>query len=104
MASGKFVLTLEIWRDIKHHSFSFLLMLFVLGSAFSVVYLTHLNRQTTIELEQLYSQRDALDIEWRNLLLEQNALAEHSEIEISAQRKLEMLRPKPNEEVIIKLP
>lgn len=104
MAAGKFSLSQEIWLDVKRHSFTYGLIVLVTISAFTVIFLTHLNRQTTIELEQLYSQRDDLDIEWRNLLLEQNSLAEHSEIEQQAEQQLIMKRPKPNEEIIIKLP
>lgn len=73
-------------------------------SALSVVYFTHMNRQTTSELEQLLAQQDELDIEWRNLLLEQNSLAEHSSIESKASKLLKMKRPNIKSEVIIKLP
>ena len=48
-------------------------MVLVVASAFSVIYFTHLNRQATSELEVLLTQKDELDIEWRNLLLEKIA-------------------------------
>lgn len=101
---GKLVLSQEIWQDIRRFSWSYGLLVLVLVSAFSVIYFTHLNRQTTSELELLYTDRDELDIEWRNLRLEQNSLAEHSEIENQAEKLLLMKRPKPSAEVIIKLP
>lgn len=104
MSLGKFLLTQEIWQDIRRFGGTYSLVFLVLISAFSVIYFTHLNRQTTSELEQLYTQKDELDIEWRNLLLEQNSLAEHSEIEYKADKQLLMHRPKPNAEIIIKLP
>jgi len=74
----------------------------VVISAFSVIYFTHLNRQTTSGLEILLTERDELDIEWRNLVLEQNSLAEHSTIETKARKLLQMKRPNINSEVIIK--
>lgn len=74
----------------------------VVASAFSVIYFTHLNRQTTSSLEVLLTERDELDIEWRNLLLEQNSLAEHSTIESQARKLLKMKRPNINSEIIIK--
>jgi len=73
----------------------------VVVSAFSVIYFTHLNRQTTSGLEVLLTERDELDIEWRNLVLEQNSLAEHSTIETKAKKLLQMKRPNINSEVII---
>jgi len=72
-------------------------------SAFFVIYYTHMNRQTTSQLELLLTQRDGLDIEWRNLLLEQNSLAEHSAIESKATKLLKMKRPSVDNEVIINL-
>lgn len=104
MASSNTVLLKDIWQDVKRFSWTYSLMFLVIISAFGVIYLTHLNRQTTSELEVLYSQQDELDIEWRNLLLEQNSLAEHSEIERKAEQQLLMKRAKPNEEIIIKIP
>jgi len=100
----KIALPLQIWQDIKHYAVTYILLMLVILSAFGVVYLTHLNRQNTAHLEQLLTQRDELDIEWRNLLLEQNSLAEHSVIESKAKKLLQMNRPAANTEIIIKLP
>lgn len=94
---------LEIWQDIVAHFVSYILLFLVIASAFSVVYYTHINRQKTSELEQLYTQRDELDIEWRNLLLEQNSLAEHSAIESRATKSLNMKRPDADSEIIVSL-
>ena len=68
-----------------------------------MIFLTHLNRQSTSSLEVLLSERDELDIEWRNLLLEQNSLAEHSAIESKASKYLQMTRPTAKSEIIIEL-
>ena len=38
-------------------------------------------RLPTAQREQLVLERDALDIEWRNLILEENALGDHSRVE-----------------------
>ncbi|MBA6233248.1 cell division protein FtsL [Colwellia sp. MB3u-28] len=97
------VLPLDILYDIQRYIFTYLLLLVVVMSAFSVIYFTHLNRQTTSGLEILLTERDELDIEWRNLLLEQNSLAEHSTIESKASKLLQMKRPNINSEVIIQL-
>lgn len=97
-------LALDIWQDIVRHSISYVLLVAVVISAFSVIYYTHVNRQTTSELEVLLSKKDELNIEWRNLLLEQNSLAEHSAIESKAEKLLNMKRPDSQTEVIINLP
>ena len=99
----KSVLTLDIWQDIVQHFVSYIVLALVVVSAFSVIYYTHVNRQTTSELEQLFTQRDELDIEFRNLLLEQNSLAEHSTIESKAKKLLNMKRPDAKSEIIITL-
>lgn len=102
-AQRKSVLTLDIWQDILQYFVSYILLALVVISAFSVIYYTHVNRQTTSELELLFTQRDELDIEWRNLLLEQNSLAEHSAIESKAKKFLNMKRPDTHSEIIITL-
>tara|TARA_B110000881_G_scaffold207272_1_gene211345 strand:- start:414 stop:734 length:321 start_codon:yes stop_codon:yes gene_type:complete len=104
MADKSAVLVSDIWFDIKQHVMSYVLLLLIILSAFSVVYFTHINRQSTSEAEMLLSTRDELDIEWRNLLLEQNSLAEHSTIESKAKHSLKMKRPDGAEEIIITLP
>jgi len=104
MATKNVVLVLDIWHDIRRHLVIYGVLLLVLISAFSVIYFTHLNRQTTSKIEVLLTERDALENEWRNLVLEQNSLAEHSAIESSAEKLLNMARPDTSSEIIIKLP
>ncbi|PKI13082.1 cell division protein FtsL [Colwellia sp. 12G3] len=96
-------LVFDIWQDIVRYSVTYILLLFVVMSAFSVIYYSHVNRQTTSELEVLLSKKDELNIEWRNLLLEQSSLAEHSAIESKATKLLNMKRPNGNSEVIVTL-
>ena len=103
MSSTKVILALDILQDIKRHFFSYLLALSVVISAFLVIYFTHMNRQTTSELEVLLTQRDELDIEWRNLLLEEQSQSEHSRVTRMATKELNMARPLPKEEVIIRV-
>ncbi len=103
MAARKAVLVLDIWQDILRYIFSYVLLIIVVISAFSVIYFTHINRQTTSQLEVLLTERDELDIEWRNLLLEQSSLAEHSAIESKAEKLLGMKSPDAKSEIIIRL-
>jgi len=103
MAAAKVVLVFDIWQDIQRNILVYVLMVLVVVSAFSVIYFTHLNRQSTSAREVLLTERDELDIEWRNLLLEQNSLAEHSSIESKAIKELDMKRPDAKSEIIITL-
>jgi len=104
MSTKKAALVVDIFHDIQQHLFTYLLLVCVIFSAFAVIYFTHVNRQTTSELEVLLTERDEIDIEWRNLLIEQNSLAEHSAIEQKASKMLNMHRPDVNSEVVITLP
>jgi len=104
MTVRRAALVFDIWHDIVRYSFTYLVLLSVLLSAFSVIYYSHVNRQTISELEILLTTRDELNIEWRNLLLEQSSLAEHSTIESKAKKLLKMKRPDINSEIIVNLP
>ncbi len=96
-------LVFHVWYDITRFKVTYIILFFVVVSAFSVVYYSHVNRQTTSDLEVLLARKDELNIEWRNLLLEQNSLAEHSAIESKAKRLLNMKRPDSESEIIVNL-
>lgn len=93
-----FVLT-----DLARHPVRVLLFLAVLVSAAAVILSAHHNRQMAIALEQLMQQKDQLDVEWRNLVLEQSALTEHNRIETLVKKQLDMHRPQPDEEVVVRI-
>ncbi|MGX9416967.1 cell division protein FtsL [Vibrio sp. RC27] len=78
-----------------------LLTVVIFISAMSVVFVTHQTRGVISAKEQEMVKRENLDNEWRNLLLEETALSEHSRVEVLAEKELEMKRPEPDKEVII---
>ncbi|AJR07427.1 cell division protein FtsL [Photobacterium gaetbulicola] len=78
------------------------LLVLVLISAMGVVLITHHSRQLIAQQEQLLVERDQLDIEWRNQILEESSLAEHSRIERLAEQEMEMQRPSRDSEIIVK--
>lgn len=96
----RFNLMLLIASDVSRHLLMLLLYLSVIGSALAVVVSSHKNRELLIVHEELIQQKDALDIEWRHLVIEQNALSEHNRIERQVKQKLDMYRPK-NDEVVM---
>ncbi|MFA0413635.1 cell division protein FtsL [Vibrio renipiscarius] len=82
-----------------------LIMLFLIfASAMGVVFMTHHTREAITEKDQALVERERLDNEWRNLLLEETALAEHSRVQDMAKEELEMKRPDSDKEVVIDLP
>lgn len=98
-----FNLLLILVSDLTRNKLRVLLYLMVMGSAMAVILSTHHNRQQVIALEDLVEEKDQLDVEWRNLVLEQRALTEHNRIEALVQKQLNMHRPTAEQEVVVKL-
>ncbi len=78
------------------------LWLAVLLSAAGAVYCKFRARQLFIQLEQLSTQRDDLDIQWGQLQLEQSAWSTHAFVESVAGKKLHMSMPAPQDIVIVR--
>lgn len=80
-----------------------ILMVLIFASAMGVVLTTHDTRQSVSRLSQVQSERFDLDNEWRNLIIEETALAEHSRVQEIAEEQLHMQRPDADKEVVINL-
>ncbi|WP_261874749.1 cell division protein FtsL [Vibrio rarus] len=80
-----------------------LLLIVLFFSAITVVLTTQMTRQVISKKEQALEQRETLDDEWRNLILEENALSEHSRVQKIAISDLDMKRPDSDKEVLVKL-
>ena len=78
------------------------LWLALLAAAIGVVWSKHQARSLFIELQALHAERDALDIEWGQLKLEQSAWAMHGRVEQTARLNLQMVVPRPDEVRIVK--
>jgi cell division protein FtsL len=72
-----------------------------LGSAAGAIYCKHRSRELFAELERLNARRDALDVEWGQLQLEQSAWSTHAFVERVASTRLHMATPPPQEIKII---
>ena len=94
-------LTKMVLQDLVQHKWIVLLGVVVVFNALSIVYVAHLNRQLTAERDDLLSYRDTLDREWRHLVIEQNALTEHSWVERIAQQQLGMRDVTSETEVMV---
>jgi cell division protein FtsL len=89
--------------DLLRSPLQFILYVLVLLSAAGVILSAHHNRQMAIALESTMQQKDQLDVQWRNLILEQSALTEHNRIEDLVQKQLNMHRPSPEEEIVVRV-
>ena len=89
--------------DLSRHLFLIILFFLVIGSAVAVIISTHENRQLVIAQEKLVQEKDALDVEWRHLIIEQSSLTEHNRIERTVFEKLNMRRPTREDEVLLRV-
>ncbi len=79
-----------------------LLGLGVLVSATGVVYAKYVSRVNFVELESIRAQRDAVNVEWGRLQLEQSTWATHGRVEKIAREKLNMRIPLVEEVKVIR--
>lgn len=78
-----------------------LIWVMLLASAIAVVWSRHETRSLFIEMQALSAERDALDIEWGQLKLEQSAWSTHGRVEQTARVNLKMVIPRPDEVRIV---
>ncbi|CAD6508507.1 cell division protein FtsL [Candidatus Profftia tarda] len=98
----RYTLVTLIRRDILSHcKMPLFLFIILLISAICVVMITYKTRVLTAQREKLAHEHDALDTEWRNLILEDNALADHKRLEQIAKQKLNMDYVDPTKEKIL---
>lgn len=102
-STTNFNLLLILVTELTRHKLRVLLFIAVIVSALAVILSSHHNRQQNIALEQLMRQKDDLDVEWRNLVLEQRALTEHNRIEALVEKHLDMQRPGVDDEVVVRI-
>ena len=71
------------------------LLALIVVSALSVVHTRHQFRVTFVALQDAYQERDQLNAEWSQLLLEQSTWAFHHLVEKKARKRLGMTIPGP---------
>jgi cell division protein FtsL len=79
-----------------------LLGLAVTVSATGVVYAKYASRKQFLELESIRTKRDAMEVEWGRLQLEQSTWATHGRVEKIAREKLDMRTPAVEEVKVIR--
>ena len=78
-----------------------LLVAFVFASAVGVVVARHEARQVFIHHQAALQERDALNLEWTQLQLEQATWATQARIEAAARDRLGMIQPGPDRMVYV---
>lgn len=78
-----------------------LLLLAVVISAVLVVDVRHRSRVLFVNLQALNAERDALNVEWGKLLLEEGAWSQHQRVEAVARTRLNMDIPRPDQVVVV---
>lgn len=86
---------------LRHGKLPICLLIAVIISAVYVVTTAHKTRLLTAEKERLVLEKNVLEIEWRNLILEENALADHSRVERFSSDSLGMIHVDPTKENIV---
>jgi cell division protein FtsL len=86
-----------LWKSL---SIGLLFALFF--SALNLLEVRHQIRQQFTELQSLQQQRDAMNIEWGQLQLEQSTWVQHQRLESTAQGRLNMHYPNYGEMQILK--
>jgi cell division protein FtsL len=70
-------------------------------SAIAPVYVQHYRRMQFVELRVLERERDAMQVEWGQLKLEQSTWATHERIERLALKKLDLHMPPAAQVVLV---
>jgi len=71
------------------------------SASIGVIFTKHLSRQKHIELSQIQSTLDELDIEWSRLQIEESTFSEHGLVETIARQRLDMVLPEGQSVVVI---
>lgn len=77
------------------------LALAVILSAIGVVHAKYLTRVNFSHLQDLRTQRDAIDVEWNRLRLEEATLTTHARVERKARYELGMFAPRMGDVLLI---
>ena len=79
-----------------------ILLVAIIATSLAVVYSRHQDRKLFIELQALGYDKDAMDVEYGQLQLEQSTLTTHGQVEQAAHERLGMLIPRPDNVVIVR--
>ncbi|MBL4867493.1 MAG: cell division protein FtsL [Pseudomonadales bacterium] len=79
-----------------------LLLVLIVIVSISVVYSTYVTRGRISSLQELEKERDDMNVQWSQLILEQNSLGSYARVEKEATKKLKMYVPTSKDIVMLK--
>jgi cell division protein FtsL len=79
-----------------------LLLMVTIATAISAAYAKHQSRKLFIELQGLQAERDAMNVEWGQLQLEQSTHTTHGKVENAARERLGMQIPGAQQVMILR--
>lgn len=103
MVASRDNLLLLILADLRQNIMLVVLGILILISALYNIYVTHETRELVTKKESLSQQKDNLMVEWRNLLIEEHTLDEHSRIRSVAGNQLSMSQPTQKNSVLVEI-
>jgi len=103
MVASRENLLLLILADLRQNAILVILGIMILISALYNIYITHETRELVTKKEFLSQQKDNLMIEWKNLLIEEHTLDEHSRIRAVATKQLSMSQPTKQNSVLVEI-
>lgn len=80
------------------------LIVLLLTSAFSVIYLKDLSRRLFIRYQHLQQVQQQHEIEWSKLLLEEGAWSSQARVQYVASTQLHMMTPQMKDIVMVEVP
>ena len=101
MQKGSILLELFSWTAQRSVLVILATVIITIGSALSVIHVTHLNRQLYSRLQDLQQQQDLLESEYEKLLLEQSAWADYSRVEKISKSRLAMKTPVAGDVIMV---
>ncbi|MGI9291861.1 MAG: cell division protein FtsL [Gammaproteobacteria bacterium] len=78
------------------------LSVMIVISAIAVVYARHESRTQFTQLQSLIVQRDALEVDWGRLQIEQSTWSTYARVERLARKRMAMRMPAPDEIQVVK--
>lgn len=79
-----------------------LLLVLTVMTAMASTYARHQSRKLFVELQSLEVVRDAMNVEWGQLQLEQSTHTTHGKVEDAARKRLGMQIPTPQQVTILR--
>ncbi|HJN50037.1 MAG: cell division protein FtsL [Pseudomonadales bacterium] len=101
MLKGSILVELFRWMLQRSIVLTLVALVLTVGSALSVIYVTHLNRQLYSQLQDLQKHKDVLASEYEKLLLEQSAWSEYSRVENLSESRLAMKTPAAGDVILV---